>query len=160
MKKARPAPPPLPAITKHYGPIYAVRMARWIGYREPLIYRLRDPTVSLDLVEREYLADVLAEWPKPKGTSKSEPKGTSKSVVRRRNQLRAAAVYLEFLNAGGKPGKGDAAVKAAADRCTWITERTIRRNLSYAKSLGDGEWWTDASRLARKRKLEALHRMY
>jgi hypothetical protein len=137
---------------RHYGPVWAQLLARWIGHRQPIIDRLLDPSISLTMAEREFLAGVIAgqfEW----------PKGTGKSVEVRLKQLRAAAVYLEFLNASGKPGKDDAAVKDAATQCK-ITERSVRRNIKFARALAGGKWWDDASRLARKRKLEALHRTY
>ena len=57
---------------KHHGPKFAVYLARLINHRRPLIDRLRDPAVTLDQVERAFLADVLEDRVKwPRGGSKS-----------------------------------------------------------------------------------------
>ena len=136
---------------KHYGPIYAVLLARRIGHREPLIARLRDRDVPLTQPERDYLADVLAnpkhKWPTPGKVAES------------RKKLERAAHYLEFLNASGKPGKKMAASAHVVDKCK-VNMSTVRRSVKYAERLDGGKWWAETSRLARKRKASSLHRTY
>jgi hypothetical protein len=135
-------------------------LARWIGHREPLIARLLDPAVEKTQAELEFVADVIAgrfEW----------PKGTATSVAARRRQLRVAAHYLEFLYDEGKPapGKKEAAVSFAVDRCNIsgkFPARKVWRNVKYARQLANGKWWESAEHLAKKgpRKRESLHRTY
>jgi hypothetical protein len=143
---------------RHHGPVFAVLLARWIGYREPLIRRLLDPAVEKTPAELAFVADVLAgrfKW----------PKGGPKSVAARRRQLHVAATYLEFLYADGKRGKDTAAVAHAVRQCKIsgrFPERKVWRNIKYAKALAGGEWWRSAEHLARKgpRKREPLHRTH
>ena len=140
---------------KHHGPNFAVYLARLINYRRPLISRLRDPAVTLDQVEREFLADVLEDRVK-------WPRGGPKSVDARRKQLRVAATYLEFARGDPRKGQIGDAEEFAADRCDIADVRMVRRHVKYAKALTDGRWrwWDMASRLARKGKIEQLHRTY
>jgi len=46
---------------RHYGPKYAVMLARLIGYRRPLVHRLHDPEVEKTQDELDYVAGVLAD---------------------------------------------------------------------------------------------------
>jgi hypothetical protein len=142
---------------KHYGPRFAVLLCRWIGYREPLIARLRDPALQKDQHEMEYLADVLAtnhKWPTPKQVAES------------RKHLRRAAYYLEFLWADGKLGKKMAALEHVRLECNAghmkIDLSTAQRSINWAKKVAGGEWWKSAEHLAKKgsRKSESLHRTY
>jgi hypothetical protein len=137
---------------KLYGPKFAVMLARLIGYRDPLIQRLRDPKVKKDQKEHEFVASRLVDsfkWPTPN------------QVIESREKLRRAAYYLEFLKAQGSPLTTEEAAERAAERCN-VDARTIRRAVKYAKELGDGEWWKSALHLARKgpRKRPSLHRTY
>lgn len=136
---------------KLYGPVFAVLLARWIGHREPLIARLRDPAEPLTQPERDYLADVLA------GTEPRWP--TPGQVAESRKKLERAAHYLEFLNASGRPGKKMAALEYAVRECK-VNRSTVQRSVKYAERLADGKWWAATSRLARKRKIASLHRTY
>ena len=135
----------------HFGPRYAVRLCRIIGHRQPLIDRLRDPGLQNTQDEMQYLAGVLAgiepPWPTPW------------QVTVRREKLRRAVCYLEFLWRDGKLGKKMAAQAYAARKCR-VDESTVRDSLDYAKNLESGEWWKDAERLARKRKIGSLRRTY
>jgi len=136
---------------KHYGPNFAILLARLIGYRRPLIARLRDPNLTLTMLEREFHAAVCAgqiRWPLG---------GGRKSVTKARQKLRRAVTFLIFRIVDGQPAK--AALSDAALRHQ-VTTRTIEENLKFAKGLGSGEWWASASRLARKRKVAQLHRTY
>lgn len=145
---------------RHHGPVFAVLLARWIGYRQPLLDRLYDHSVPKSDHELDFVADVLAgrfRW----------PKGAAKSVAARRRQLRVAATYLEGLYSEGKPtpGKARAAVAFAIERCKISgrdPERKVWRNVNYAKKVADGAWWRSAEHLARKgsRKRASLHRTY
>ena len=135
----------------HYGPHYAVRLCRIIGYRRPLIDRLRDPALQITQDEMSYLAGVL------EGTEPPWP--TPGQVTVSRDKLQRAAYYLDFLWEGGKLGKMTAAEVYAARKCR-VDVRTVRRSLDYAKALEGGAWWRDAARLARKRKSESLHLTY
>ncbi|MFZ0402027.1 MAG: hypothetical protein WAL03_13190 [Pseudolabrys sp.] len=134
-----------------YGPEYAVRLCRIIGHRQPLIERLRDPAVRRTPHEMEYLAEVLDKpnhkWPTPG------------QVTRRREKLRRAAYYLEFLWMDGEDGKKMAAQVYAARKCR-VDVSTVRKSLPYARRLEGGAWWKDTARLARKRKSESLHLTY
>jgi hypothetical protein len=139
---------------KHHGPRFAVLLCRWIGYREPLIARLRDPGLQKDRHEMEYLADVLANpnhrWPTPKQVAES------------REHLHRAAVYLEFLWKDGKRGKKMEALNHVCDEFE-IDLSTAQRSVNKrAKHLAGGEWWKSAEHLAKKgqRKSESLHRTY
>ena len=57
-------------MTKLYGSVFPVLLARWIGWRGPLIDRLRAAEMPLAQSERDYLASVLAgtepRWRTPK----------------------------------------------------------------------------------------------
>jgi hypothetical protein len=136
---------------KHYGPNFAVLLARLIGYRRPLLVRLRDQNLTLTMLEREFHAAVCAgaiRWPRG---------GGRKSVTKARQKLRRTVTFLIFRIVDGLPAKAALIDTALRHR---VTSRTIEENLSFAKGLGSGEWWASASRLARKRKVAQLHRMY
>lgn len=143
---------------RHYGPQFAVLLCDWIGHREPLINRLRDPAVTKTQHEMEYLAKVLADpnhkWPTPG------------QVAERRKRLRRAAYYLEFLWKDGKLGKKMAALEYVQLKCKdgrkKLDQSTVQRSVKYAKCLANGEWWKSAEHLAKKgsRKSESLHRTY
>jgi hypothetical protein len=133
-----------------YGPRWAVLLARLIGHRQPLIDRLLDQSREQDQIEREFHAAVYAgkfKW----------PKGNAASVDSRREKLRRAAVFLR-LHVGQQMLRPDALEETAKEcRCS---ERWVEKSLKFAEDLGGGEWWRAASRLARKRKFEALARTY
>jgi hypothetical protein len=138
---------------KHHGPIFAVLLAHSIGYRKPLIDRLRDPAVEKTDDELKFAADALdggVKWP------------NSRSIARDRKRLRIAAYYLEF--ARGEPGRGQKgkAENSAAGNCGILDTREVRRAVLYAKTVryGQWRWWDIASRMARKGKIEQLHRTY
>jgi hypothetical protein len=137
---------------RHHGPLFAMLLARLIGYRDPLIRRLRDPAVPKTDDELKYIADVLAD--------PTKDRRTPNQVTESRDKLRRAAIYLECLYTGGKETVAEAE-ESAASRCK-LDERTIRRAVKYAKALGGGEWWRSAEHLAKKgpRKHESLHRTY
>jgi hypothetical protein len=139
-----------PNLSPLYSSDFAVLLAKLIGYRQPLIDRLRDLRVKHDRGELEYLADVLEHsrrWP------------TENQVLNRREKLRRAAYYLQFRDGEGK-GK-EAAKQRAADECG-VDAKTIARAVKYARRLGDGEWWRSAEHLAKKgrRKLASLRATY
>jgi hypothetical protein len=144
--------PPSPDLSPLYDAEFAVLLAKLIGYREPLIARLRDRHMRHDRTELEYLADVLEKhshrWP------------TQKQVENRREKLRRAAYYLQFLHAGEGKGKEEAK-RLAAEKCR-VDAKTIARAVKYAKGLGGGEWWRSAEHLAKKgrRKLASLRATY
>ena len=48
-------------VEEHYSADFALLLCRLIGYREPLIDRLRDPAVKKTPAEMEYLAERLAD---------------------------------------------------------------------------------------------------
>jgi len=145
-------------MKKHRGPAYSVYLVRLINYRGPLFARARDPDVELDQSERDLLVDMLED--------KVElPRGGAKSAARWRERLKLAAYYLEY--AAGEPPKGqDAeALRFAVRKCKRVgidALRQARRDIKSARALTDGHWrwWDIASRLARKRKFEQLHRTY
>src|SRR5262245_48708439 len=102
---------------KLYGPVFAVTLARLIGYRAPLIQRLRDREVKKTPEEHEFVADRLDDsfkWPTPNQVTES------------REKLRRAAYYLEYLKAPGSPLTSEEAESKAARKCK-VDERTIRR---------------------------------
>jgi hypothetical protein len=163
------APPTSSPVARHHGPIFAVMLARLIGYRDPLIRRLRDPSVRKTDTELKYVADVLAD--------PTKDRRRPNQVTDSREKLCRAAYFLEYLHgnggkvrpedaellrkrAGSKMTADDAEVLAA--KTCRVDERTIRRSVKYAKALGSGEWWRSAEHLARKgpRKRESLHRTY
>lgn len=138
-----------------YGPDFAMLLARWIGYRAPLIARLRDRAVEKTPAELEFVADAIAgrvKW----------PRGNRATVVKARMKLRRTVTFMRFNIVDGlaeKTAKIDAASRHG------VTKRTIEADLSFAKKLGGGEWWAAASRLARKgrtnkHKLAQLQRTY
>ena len=137
---------------KLYGSVFAVMLARLIGYRDPLIQRLRERGEKKTPQEHEFIADRLADsfkWP------------TLNQVTESREKLRRAAYYLEFLKAPGSTLTTDESTERAAKKCK-VDARTIRRAVKYAKALGGGEWWKSALHLAKKgpRKRNSLHRTY
>ncbi len=157
---------------RHYGPKYAVMLARLIGYRRPLVHRLHDPEVEKTQDELDYVAGVLADdgakWP------------TRKQVIESRKKLRRAVTFLRFHIVDGHPEKMAKSLAAKQHRTSrdktsrarlgvrrepGVTPRTIEEALRFAKKLGDGEWWAGTSRLARKArtdkyKLAQLMRTY
>jgi hypothetical protein len=159
---------------RHYGPKYAVMLARLIGYRQPLVRRLRDPEVEKTQDELDYVAGVLADdgakWP------------TRKQVIESRKKLRRAVTFLRLHIVNGHPKKKAKGLAAEQHRTSrdytsskrarpgvrrepGVTPRTIEEALRFAKKLGDGEWWAGTSRLARKArtdkyKLAQLMRTY
>ena len=76
--------------------------------------------------------------------------------------LRAAAYYLEFTP--GEPGEGQKvrAEEFAQDKCKFADTRSVRTAVSWAKTVNYGpwSWWDIALQMARKGKLEQLHRAY
>jgi hypothetical protein len=141
---------------RHYGPKYAVMLARLIGYRQPLVRRLRDPEVEKTQDELDYVAGVLADdgakWPTRKHIVNGHPKKKAKGLAA--EQHRTSRDYTSSKRA--RPG---------VRREPGVTPRTIEEALRFAKKLGDGEWWAGTSRLARKArtdkyKLAQLMRTY
>jgi hypothetical protein len=136
---------------KHYGAIFAVLLADSIGYFDPLLARLRDPNVELEPSERRFLAD---NWGKQR-------RGGDRRVQKNRKWLRVAACYLESCQGEPRERKKMEAVESAVYECN-VSEREVFICLDFAKGVryGQWRWWDIAARLARKGKIEALHRTY
>ena len=144
-------------------------MAGSIGHLDPLFARLRDADLRKTYGELEFAANVWA------GVIKL-PKGGLRQVKKHRRRLCMAACYLEY--ARGEPIKGQKAaaenhaVKEAPKKLAAMNLTTKRRNpldasevrraLRFARTVNYGKdrWWNIASRLARKNKIEQLHRTY
>lgn len=145
-------------MKKHRGSVYSVYLVRLINYREPLFARARDPDVDLDQSERDLLVDMLENRVKL-------PRGGAKSAARWRERLKLAAYYLQY--AAGEPPEGQdvEALRFAVKECKRVgidVLRQARRDIKNVRALTDGRWrwWDIASRMARKRKFEQLHRTY
>ena len=132
-----------PDVTVHHSAEFAIMLCRLIGYREPLIERLNDRNEVKTPAEHEYIASVWADpnhkWPTPS------------QVAKRREHLRRAAVFLEFLWEGGEGGG------KWRHMITWcanlgIDQSTVQTSVKYASELGGGEWWSSAEHLAKKHK--------
>jgi hypothetical protein len=138
--------------TKHPHAVFAVMLAHSIRHFDPLLARLRDPSVKLEWYERKFLAD---NW------DKQRP-GGKRLVEKNRKWLGIAAHYLEFGR--GEPGKGRAreAEDFAAGKYNGIDPREVRRAVKFAKTVnyGTGRWWDLAVKMAREGKIEKLHRTY
>lgn len=137
--------------------------AYWIGDREPLTARLRNPAITLSMAERETFAQDFnrqVKW----------PRGGPRSVAKRKAQLKVVATFFEFRLA--KRLKYAEALTETAKRCGLkgspeTVNRRIEDNKKFAKKLKPAPehlegwtWWQVASRLARKNKIDKLHRTY
>jgi hypothetical protein len=140
---------------KHWGADFAVRLSHWIGYRRPLVRRLRDPAIEKTQAELEYAANIIAG-------ETERLRGNRNSMVDRRKHLRVAATFLELHIYQKIPRKK--AVGKAGDR-HGISDRAVEASLDFAMRLTDPDggpwtWWAIANRLARKGKITKLRRMY
>src|SRR5262249_20170630 len=134
-------PPGSPNLSPRYDPEWAILLWRLIGYRQPLIDRLRDRTVDKTSTELEFIADVLD------GTFPPH-RGTEISVERNRNRLGRVATFLEFRIA--RRFLWEKALEETASQ--WgVTKETVLNDNKWAeKELGGGEWYRAAHRLAHK----------
>jgi hypothetical protein len=141
-------------MRKHHSAFFAVLLAYSIGYFDPLVARLSDPSVGLEPYERAFLA---TNWGKP-------IKGGGRKVDMYRNRLRIAAHYLESDRGDPGEGKKIAAERFAAAECGLNTKDTgeVRRAVRFARRVhyGPWSWWDIAAQMARKGKIEQLHRTY
>jgi hypothetical protein len=154
---------------KHHGPEFTVLMAGSIGHLDPLFARLRDTDLRKTYGELEFAAKVWV------GEIKL-PAGGLRQVKKNRRRLCMAAHYLEF--ARGEPSKGQKAAasdlaarkspeKLAAMKLTTrqrddLDTSEVRRSVRFAKTVNYGQWrwWDIALQMARKGKIEQLHRTY
>ena len=149
-----------PAPRPHYGPEWAMILWRLIGYRKPLLDRLRDPQVELTPDERKFHADVH-DGLIPRR------RGTDKSVEVRREKLRRVATFLQYHIARQEPGRHHELVtnaeQDAANACG-IGLRQLQLDVANVKK-HYREWYDATERLAHKaatrdEKLESLRATY
>jgi hypothetical protein len=154
----------------HHGPVFAGLMAGSIGYLDPLKARLRDNNLKKTFEELQFVAKLWL------GEEIKLPAGGLRRVKKYRSRLCMAAHYLEF--ARGEPSKGqiqaavDFAAEKSPEKLTAMKLTTkqrdaldtseVRRAVRFAKTVNYGQyrWWDIASRMARKNKIEQLHRTY
>lgn len=157
--------------TEHHNWFFAVLLAQSIGFIDPLVKRIRDPGLPKTREELEFIAKVWAN------VIKLPTAGGPRRIKKHRRELCIAACYIEFLK-GEEPSEGqitnaekDAAEKAPQklaalglnpDERYILDTREVRTARASAKQLrySSWTWWEIATRLARKGKLEQLHRTY
>lgn len=130
------------AITSPFAGIHAVVKAEEEGDRGPIAARIRNPAVTLSMLEREYIADVID--PRRRGPRTSGAK-----------KIRAPGKSLEVARTVIRESKGHRLIKNAtidAAKKHECSVSTVKKHLQVARRFWDGDWWRANCRLARKGK--------